>query len=183
MKFTPSKIMVGIATGALAFSSMAYAEEATDATEVQAIQVPEQVQQIFVPIVTGAPVVRVGGGSRGKCGDLGEDIVLDAQPLSWSDSPTLSWSTNKAVSGTFVFKLGEAPNKNWDLVKPLVDETMELSTKEGEQSLSLTNYKVSLKEGVEYEWFLSLVCDSENRSKDIIVATSVASTGSRGPTP
>jgi len=174
MKFTSSKIMVGIAASALAFSSMSYAEENGTATEMQASDSQEeQTQEAFVPIVIGAPVVRVGGGSRGECGDIGEDIMLDAKPLFWSDTPTLNWSTNKAVSGTFVFKMGETPNKNWDFVKPLIDETFELSVQEGAQTLPLTDYKVTLKEGVEYEWFLSLVCDAENRSKDIIVGGTV----------
>jgi len=174
MKFTPSKIMIGITASALALSSMSYAEEASEATETQAADSQtEKAQQVFVPVVVGAPVVRVGGGSRGQCGNLGEDITLDAQPLSWSDNPTLNWSTNKVLSGTFVFKMGEAPNKNWDFVKPLIDETMELSVEAGEQTLSLADYKVALKEGVEYEWFLSLICDTENRSKDIIVGGTI----------
>jgi len=175
MKFIPSKILIGIAVSTFALSNTVLAEET--ATEVQADEVKqqaqEQVQNTFVPIVVGAPIVRVGGGSRGDCGDLGEGITLNAQPLTWSKTPNLSWSISKPVSGTFVFKVGESPNKNWDYVKPLIDETLELSVSEGDQTLSLAKYKLDLKEGVDYEWFLSLICDSENRSKDIIVGGTV----------
>lgn len=180
MTFIPSKLFIGIAISALALSNVSLAEEKAAAEEVKAdvkqevnVDVKEQEQaqapQIFMPVVAGAPVVRVGGGSRGSCGKLGENITLDAQPLTWSDTPSLQWSVSKPISGTFVLKIGESPNKNWDFVKPLVDKTLNLSVKEGIQKLSLAEYKAGLKEGVNYEWFLSLVCDENNRSKDIIV--------------
>jgi hypothetical protein len=122
----------------------------------------------FRPSVSGAPSVRVTGGSRGT-GDT--TITLDVLApdeigVTTQEQPSLFWFQSKPAKAKFELTLLE-DNK----VKPLVQVLVERSTKAGIQRLKLSDHGVKLVTGVEYQWVVALVTDPENRSNDLVASS------------
>src|SRR6266478_2461130 len=119
----------------------------------------------FRPATTGAPTVRVTGGSRGT-GDA--TITLDVLApdeigVTTQEQPSLFWFQSKPADAKFELTLLE-DNK----VKPIVQVMIERSTKAGIQRLKLSEHGAKLTPGVEYQWVVALVTDPNNRSSDLV---------------
>jgi hypothetical protein len=121
----------------------------------------------FRPPATGAPSVRVTGGSRGT-GDA--EIKLDVLApddigLTTQEQPSLFWFQSKPAESKFELTLLQE-NK----VKPLVQVNSESSTNSGIRRLKLSEHGVKLVPGVEYQWVVALVIDPNNRSSDLVAS-------------
>lgn len=136
---------------------------------------PQSVQAAeiaYKPTVTTAPVRRVGAGSRGLCKEVsGVDKTFTLQVLApatigqtLSAQPTLYWSVSQPLSGKFTFTVVEDSK---DFVDPVLETKIALSVT-GVQALSLAKYQVSLKQGANYKWSVSLECDARNPSLNIV---------------
>jgi Domain of Unknown Function (DUF928) len=132
----------------------------------------------YKPAVTGAPVRRVGAGSRGVRGICKEVAGIDESfslqvlaPQSigqtLSKQPTLYWSTSMPVSGKFLFTVAEDSR---EFPEPVFDKDMTMAVQAGIQALPLATYSISLKENVNYKWSVSLQCDTANPSLNIIAS-------------
>lgn len=118
---------------------------------------------VYKPPMRGAPASRVGGGTRGA----GEaDFVLSVLApehtgLTARAQPTLYWyASAPAGAPVEVTLMAEGAEK------PLLAKTIP-SPAGGVQSLDLARHGVSLKPDTEYEWFVSVVRDAGQRSKDV----------------
>lgn len=118
---------------------------------------------VYKPPMRGAPASRVGGGSRGT-GDANLVVSVlapDHTGLTTQAQPTLYWyasgPSNAMVEVTVIAEVDELPvlTQNIDL------------TRGGVQSFDLAKHGVSLKPDTEYEWFVSVVPDPAQRSKDL----------------
>src|SRR5262245_25700522 len=121
----------------------------------------------FRPSTTGAPSVRVTGGSRGT-GDatITLDVLApDDTGITTQEQPSLFWFQSKPADAKFELTLLQE-NK----VKPLVQVMVQRSTKAGIQRLKLSDHGAKLTPGVEYQWVVALVTDPENRSSDLIAS-------------
>jgi uncharacterized protein DUF928 len=121
----------------------------------------------FRPTTTGAPSVRVTGGSRGT-GDA--TITLDVLApddigITTQEQPSLFWFQSKPADAKFELTLLQE-NK----VKPIVQVLIERSTKAGIQRLKLSDHGAKLAPGVEYQWVVALVTDPNNRSSDLVAS-------------
>src|SRR5439155_15839318 len=121
----------------------------------------------FRPATTGAPSVRVTGGSRGT-GDA--TITLDVLApdeigVTTQEQPSLFWFQSKPANAKFELTLLQ-DNK----VKPIVQVLVERSTKAGIQRLKLSEHGAKLIPGVEYQWVVALVTDPNNRSSDLVAS-------------
>src|SRR5262249_51817741 len=121
----------------------------------------------FRPMTTGAPSVRVTGGSRGT-GDA--TITLDVLApdeigVTTQEQPSLFWFQSKPAEAKFELTLLQE-NK----VKPLVQVMVERSTKAGIQRLKLSDHGAKLNHGVEYQWVVALITDPDNRSSDLVAS-------------
>jgi hypothetical protein len=121
----------------------------------------------FRPPATGAPSVRLTGGSRGS-GD--ESIRLDVLApddtgITTQEQPSLFWYQSKPADAKFELTLLQE-NK----VKPLVQVTIERSSKAGIQRLKLSEHGGKLTPGVEYQWVVALITDPDNRSTDVVAS-------------
>ncbi|MCP4699063.1 MAG: DUF928 domain-containing protein [Gammaproteobacteria bacterium] len=125
------------------------------------------------------PARRFAAGARGSCRSISDKsegfglYVLAPQSTgqTLNTRPTLFWAVSKPISGKFVFTLGQTlPPDTFDFIEPLLETTLEFSAKAGIHAFSLADHGISLKNNVEYEWSLSLLCDSKNRSLDLIAA-------------
>jgi hypothetical protein len=121
----------------------------------------------FRPATTGAPSVRVTGGSRGS-GDtaISLDVLApDEVGVTTLEQPSLFWFQSKPADAKFELTL--LPENQ---VKPLVQVRVERSSKAGIQRMKLADHGVKLVPGVEYQWVVALIKDPENRSTDLVAS-------------
>ncbi len=118
---------------------------------------------IYKPPLRGAPSRRVGGATRGS-GDT--DLVLnvlapDQTGLTSQAQPTLYWyaskPTNTLIELTLISDAAETPVMSKNLQVTLG----------GVQAIDLASYGVTLAPDTEYEWFVSVVSNANQRSKDM----------------
>jgi len=131
---------------------------------------------VYAPPVRGGESERIPTTARGgDCprfkGD--EDFALHAlAPTHLAQTikaqPVLYWSVSKPVSAKFAFTLEEEFSGGKIPVQLIDDEMIDLSLQAGIHTFPLSKYNVTLKEGVEYNWFVSLICDVDRRSLDIV---------------
>jgi hypothetical protein len=120
----------------------------------------------YRPPMPAMPKVRVDGHVRGI-----DDAVLtltvlapEHVGLTTKGEPALYWFQSKAVRTRFELTITEKKT-----VKPLLEARLDVSNG-GIQRLRLSDYKVSLTEGVEYRWSVAMVVDPENRSSDVVAS-------------
>ena len=122
---------------------------------------------VYKPPARGKPRGRVGGGTRGAGATLpaltalvpdhtGE--TLAAQPSLFFDLSVLPPEGAKLV---FVLATDES-------VEPLVEAELARPEAAGIQRIDLAKYGVELREGLEYEWSVTLATDAERRSRDVV---------------
>jgi hypothetical protein len=136
----------------------------TFAIEVSA-QVPE-----YKPPMRGAPASRVGGGTRGVGDDSPRVIVLspDHTGLTVSEQPSLYFFVSRPAKAKL-----EVTVINDQSVQPLLEKDLPSATGPGIHRLSLKDYNVSLKPGIEYRWFVGLVVDEKQRSNDVVASGTI----------
>jgi hypothetical protein len=126
---------------------------------------PAKVQ--FRPPTSGAPSVRVTGGSRGTGDGMTTLDVLapDDVGITTLEQPSLFWFQSKPADARFELTLLQE-NK----VKPLLQVTVERSAKAGIQRLKLSDHDGKLTPGIEYQWVVALITDPDNRSSDLVAS-------------
>ena len=120
---------------------------------------------LYVPPRRGAPVARVGGGTRGIGDGLPYVSVVTPEQTGYTSSPqpVLYWYLSEPVDTRFEFAL-----INDDEVEPVIEITSEREMQKGLNFLDLSEHGVSLKPGVIYQWSVALVGQPEKRSSDIV---------------
>jgi len=158
-RMLPRKVLASIATvlACLAPGDRSLAQTSTNP--------PAKVK--FTRPSTGAPTVRLTGGSRGS-GD--STITLDVLApedvgLTTQEQPSLFWYQSKPSEAKFELTLLQE-NK----VKPLLRIAAEHSVTAGIQRLRLSDHGVKLSPGVEYQWVVALITDPDNRSSDLVAS-------------
>ncbi|MGK5094235.1 DUF928 domain-containing protein [Deltaproteobacteria bacterium TL4] len=120
----------------------------------------------YRPPMRGVPTRRVGGGVRGTVGEI--PLLASIAPshigLTTQSQPTLFWFLSAPWKEGVEFTLNDL-----DGMDPLLELDIHVS-KPGFQQIVLADHQVKLKEGVEYEWFVALVPDPEQRSGDVIAS-------------
>jgi hypothetical protein len=121
----------------------------------------------FRPGSSGAPSVRVTGGSRGS-GDstITLDVLApDETGLTTQEEPSLLWYQSKPAVAKFELTLLEE-NKP----KPLLQIKANGNGQAGIQRIKLSDQNVKISPGVEYQWVVALVTDPDNRSSDLVAS-------------
>jgi len=115
----------------------------------------------------GAVPVRVTGGSRGS-GDAAVTLdVLAPDEIGETtlEQPSLFWFQSQPADARFELTLLQE-NK----AKPIVQVSIDRSSKAGIQRLKLSDHGAKLTPGIEYQWVVALVTDADNRSKDLVAS-------------
>jgi hypothetical protein len=133
----------------------------------------EAVSLTYRPPLRGAPASRVGGGTRGA-GDARlslEVIAPDHTGLTSVGQPILYWYASEAVAAPLEFTLlAEGAEK------PLVERRLPATMDPGVQAIALSSLGATLKPGVEYQWFVSVVTDPTQRSRDVTAGGTIRRT-------
>jgi hypothetical protein len=106
----------------------------------------------YTPPLRGAPASRVGGGTRsaGAAHLVLEVVAPDHTGLTGTAQPTLYWYASAT-----------------DAEKPLVERTLPPVRGAGIHAIPLDTLGATLKPGTEYQWFVSVVSDPAQRSRDV----------------
>ncbi|OGP96895.1 MAG: hypothetical protein A2157_02480 [Deltaproteobacteria bacterium RBG_16_47_11] len=120
---------------------------------------------IYVPPRRGAPVGRVGGGTRGIQYELVTLFVLvpDHAGLTVQEQPTLYWYLSKPVHHPVEVTIIED-----QAIYPLLETGIPLPTQPGIHPIDLKDYTVSLSLDKQYRWYVAIIPDPDRRSRDII---------------
>ena len=120
---------------------------------------------VYVPPKRGAPLARVGGGSRGVDDGLPYISVITPDHVGYTSltQPVLYWYISEDMKTRFEFAL-----INDDDIEPIVEVTSEQQMTAGLNSMNLADHGVSLQPGVAYQWSVALVSDANKRSSDVV---------------
>jgi len=116
----------------------------------------------YKPPQRGAPARRVGGATRGG-GD--SDLVLnvlapDQTGLTTLAQPTLYWYASKPTTTSIeVVLISDTAEL------PVLSKNLAM-TPGGVQSIDLASLGITLTPDTDYEWFISVVSEAKQRSKD-----------------
>lgn len=123
----------------------------------------------YTPPQVGAPSRRVGGGTRGleKPAPFLAAMVPETIAYTLDPQPTLYWALSEAVERPIEVMLVETNPTSVEAMQPLLEKKIDIQHA-GIQKLALAEHGVTLKPGVEYEWFVSLM--GEQRSQDVITS-------------
>ena len=119
---------------------------------------------IYTPPRRGAPVRRVGGGTRTTGTGTATVSVLapEAVGLTTRAQPTLYWYVSDAVENRVVVTVVDE-----ETIDPILELTLAAPSKAGIQALDLATLGVRLEPGRHYEWEVALLDASGERSRDI----------------
>lgn len=120
---------------------------------------------LYKPPMRGAPKLRVGGGVRGGSFETPVLQVIAPQQIGLTtlEQPVLYWHLDKAANYALEMTVMEAGK-----MSPLLLEKHDGPINPGLHSFRVTGQNIRLETGKEYEWFVALIIDPEQRSKDII---------------
>lgn len=121
---------------------------------------------VYKPPMRGAPRARVGGGSRSTGNIAGVELSVlapDHTGLTTLEAPSLYWYLSRLVSSRIEFTVNDEQS-----IAPVLEIQLEAPKQPGVQKISLFDYDIQLKPGVEYQWFVTLVPDPDQRSYDLI---------------
>lgn len=120
----------------------------------------------YKPPLRGAPAGRIGGGTRGATERESFSLLVlapDHVGYTTQDQPCLYWF----ISKTTIYPI-EVTVTERHAVKPLVEKLLKAPEQAGIQSVCLADHDVRLRPNVPYKWFVTLVTNAEQRSKDIL---------------
>ena len=122
----------------------------------------------YKPPMLGAPKLRVGGGVRGAGGNdapVVQVIAPQQTGLTTKAEPVLYWHLDKPTPHALEITVMEEGG-----VSPLVRVMQSGPIAAGLHAFRLTGQGKGLEIGKEYEWFVAVILDPEQRSKDIVAS-------------
>ncbi len=125
---------------------------------------------VYKPPRRGAPAGRVAGGTRGSGSKLPllSALAPDHAGFSVHAQPTLYWYLSKAVPYPVEFTLIDD-----QAIEPLLEKRLASNQRPGVKEVPLEDYRITLKPGVPYQWFVTLIVDPEQPSRDIVVGGAI----------
>ena len=129
------------------------------------IVVPSR-KTVYKPLFRGSPVGRVAGGTRGTAEGYSSLLCVitpDHTAFTIKDQPQLYWFLGELT--TYPIELTIIEDKAID---PVLEVRISSPKQPGIQSVRLADYGIHLRQGLVYKWFIALLPDMNNRSKDIL---------------
>ena len=125
---------------------------------------------VYEPPRRGAPASRISGATRGARAGQAEVLVLapEATGLTLEAAPTLYWHLSAPAGAAVEVTVTE------DGVPALIVEAhLPLPAGGGIQAFSLAAQHASLRPGIEYQWWVALVIDPADRSRDVVASARI----------
>jgi hypothetical protein len=100
--------------------------------------------------------------------DLMAPFASEQTGFTTTPQPTLWWYLSDPWHGKVEFTLNEV-----GAVEPIFETYLNGPNAEGIYSIHLADYHITLKPNVEYEWFLAILLDPEERSADFLASATI----------
>lgn len=121
---------------------------------------------VYKPPLRGAPAGRIGGGTRGTTDRESFSLLVlapDHIGYTTQEQPCLYWYISKPTTYSIELTVTER-----NAVKPLVEKILKGPEMGGIQTVCLSQHDVMLQRDIPYKWYVTLVTDAAQRSKDIL---------------
>jgi hypothetical protein len=170
------KVIAGLALGLLVATSVAWGAETAARADTNADTGQAKASSgsasgfVYRPPMRGAPVARIGGGTRG-IGEMTLELVVlapDHTGLTTKEQPTLYWYVSEPVPARL-----EVTVINDEAIDPALEEVVATPGHAGIQMIDLAKSGTRLKPDLEYRWFVSVVADPGQRSNDIVASGTI----------
>jgi hypothetical protein len=121
---------------------------------------------LFKPTNVGAPITRLGGATRSTTGPVPrtEALVPEQAGHTLQAQPILYWYLAAKTDDRIDFALIGV-----DPINPILETTLEGPFEPGIQRIRMANYGVTLQPGLEYQWFVRVIPNPDQRLYDRIV--------------
>jgi hypothetical protein len=126
----------------------------------------------FTPPKRGLPPASAGGATRGSSSCVQKNQLLtplmpkEKLGLTFSERPTFFWYVPQTTVKTAQFVIMAESNKNDVNDDVIYETTLTLPTKPGIMKISLPASAPPLKIGKRYHWYMTLICDEQNPSRN-----------------
>jgi hypothetical protein len=158
MKISVATILLSTATAVALFSPAVYAQS-SDTTKSEVT---------YTPPLRGAPLTRVGGGTRGVGNVLAVNVLAPGDTgLTTQEKPTIYWFASQPVDKPVEITITSTESLQ-DAAKPVFEITLQPPLAKGIHAFRLADHGVALKPGVEYQWFVAVVRNPAQRSNDVL---------------
>ena len=165
MKTSLSKLIAATAAALLSSTALAQADSQKQPADEQALA--------YKPPLRGAPLTRVGGGTRSFGSALAVNVLAPSDTgYTLQEKPTIYWFASQPVDKPVEITITSTESLQ-DAAKPLFEITLQPPLAKGIHAFRLADYGVALKPGVEYQWFVAVVHNAAQRSNDVLAGGTI----------
>jgi len=166
MKTSVATMLLAAAAAAVVFSPAAHAQQA-DAPKPQAAPV------VYKAPLRGAPLTRVGGGTRTAGTALTLNVLAPGDTgYTTQEKPTIYWFVSEQVNSPMEVAITSNASLQ-EAATPTFEITLQPPIAKGVHALRLADHGITLKPGVEYQWFVAVVRNPAQRSNDTITGGTI----------
>lgn len=163
MKISIPTILLGTAAAVALLSSAAIAQT-SDA---------QKSQVTYKPPLRGAPLTRVGGGTRGIGNVLAVNVLAPGDTgYTTQEKPTIYWFASQPIDKPVEITITSTASLQ-DAATPVFEITLQPPLAKGIHAFRLADHGVALKPGVEYQWFVAVVRNPAQRSNDVLAGGTI----------
>jgi len=163
MKISVATILLSTAAAAVLFSPAVYPQSKES----------EGAAVTYKPPLRGAPLTRVGGGTRGMGNVLAVNVLAPSETgLTTQEKPTIYWFASQAVDKPVEITITSTESLQ-AAATPVFEITLQPPLAKGIHAFRLADHGVALKPGVEYQWFVAVVRNPAQRSNDVLAGGTI----------
>ena len=127
----------------------------------------------YKPPMRGAPTTRVGGGTRSAGTVLALNVLAPVETgFTLQEKPTIYWYVSQPVKDPVELTLNNMASLK-DAATPVLEITLQPPIAKGIHALRLADHGITLKPGVEYQWFVAVVRNPAQRSNDVVAGGTI----------
>lgn len=130
----------------------------------------------YQPPMRGAPLSRVGGGTRSiQAADLQVEVLAPEHTgLTLQAQPVFYWYCSRAITTPVEFAIVK-PN----VPEPVLEVILKGPFAPGIHAVDLREYGTVLQAETDYEWFISVIFDPAQRSNDVTAGAAIRQVGAK----
>ena len=163
MKIPVATVLLSTAT-AFALCSPAVDAQSSDTTTSEVT---------YKPPMRGAPLTRVGGGTRGTGNVLAVNVLAPGDTgYTTQEKPTIYWFASQPIDKPVELTVTSTASLQ-DAATPALEITLQPPIAKGIHAFRLADHGVALKPGVEYQWFVAVVRNPAQRSNDVLAGGTI----------
>jgi hypothetical protein len=165
MKTSLSKLFVATAAALISTTVLAQADSQKQSADEQAVA--------YKPPLRGAPLTRVGGGTRSFGSALAVNVLAPSETgYTLQEKPTIYWFASQPIDKPVEVTI-TSTERLQDAAKPLLEITLQPPIAKGIHAFRLADHGIALKPGVEYQWFVAVVNNAAQRSNDVLAGGTI----------